>query len=106
LTVRKKADLEPEAKQKERARSQEPLDFATQQELKEEVIGVFVVTGERAEFRKVETGITGSTEIEVLSGLESGDQVVTGSYQVIRTMRNGARVKIDNRSNLVSAAKG
>ena len=41
--------------------------------------------GDKAEFRKVETGITGATDIEVLSGLKEGDQIVTGSYKVIRT---------------------
>ena len=39
-------------------------------------------SGEKAEFRKVETGITGSTDIEVLSGLKEGDQIITGSYKV------------------------
>jgi HlyD family secretion protein len=33
----------------------------------------------------------------VLSGLAEGDQIVTGSYKVIRTIRNAARVKVDNR---------
>ena len=42
--------------------------------------------GGKAVFKKVETGITGATEIEVLSGLNDGDQIVTGSYQVIRTI--------------------
>ena len=55
-------------------------------------------TGEKAEFRKVETGITGATDIEVLSGLKEGDEIVTGSYQVIRTMRNEAKIKVDNKA--------
>jgi HlyD family secretion protein len=46
----------------------------------------------------VETGITGATDIEVLSGLKDGDEIVTGSYQVIRTLRNEAQVKIDNKT--------
>ena len=37
----------------------------------------------------METGITGATDIEVTSGLKEGDEIVTGSYQVIRTIRNG-----------------
>jgi HlyD family secretion protein len=55
-----------------------------------------VVVNGKATFRKVETGITGSTDIEVLSGLNEGDQIVTGTYQVIRTIANDAQVKIDN----------
>jgi HlyD family secretion protein len=45
----------------------------------------------------VETGITGSTDIEVLSGLSEGDQIITGTYQVIRTIANDTLVKIDNK---------
>jgi len=61
---------------------------------KEEIQGVFVVGGDKkAKFVKVETGITGTTDIEVLSGLKEGDEIVTGSYKVLRTLRNGAGVK-------------
>jgi HlyD family secretion protein len=45
----------------------------------------------------VDTGITGATDIEVLNGLKENDQIVTGTYQVIRTIRNEAAVKIDNK---------
>ncbi len=94
LTVRQKGDLE---KIKPGAPAAQPSP-AQERAAKEEIQGVFVVNGERAEFRKVETGITGATEIEVLSGLKPGDQIVTGTYQVIRTLRNDTRVKVDNKS--------
>ena len=55
-------------------------------------------------FRKVETGITGATDIEVLSGLDDGDQIVTGTYQVIRTIRNETAVKVDNKPPVVKPA--
>jgi HlyD family secretion protein len=32
----------------------------------------------------------------VLSGLHEGDQIITGTYQVIRTIANDAQVKVDN----------
>ena len=64
---------------------------------------MFVIVKEKAEFRKVETGITGATDIEVLSGVQQGDQIVIGSYQAIRTMRPGAKVKVDNRNAVVGA---
>lgn len=61
---------------------------------KEEIQGVFVVGADKkAKFVKVETGITGTTDIEVVSGLKDGDEIVTGSYKVLRTLRNGAGVK-------------
>jgi HlyD family secretion protein len=55
-----------------------------------------VVRNKKAEFVKVDTGITGTTDIEVTSGLKEGDEIVTGSYKVLRTVKNGASVKIDN----------
>jgi HlyD family secretion protein len=45
---------------------------------------------------QVDTGITGTTDIEVLSGLKEGDEIVTGSYKALRSLKNGATVKIDN----------
>jgi HlyD family secretion protein len=92
LTVRTKGDLEP-PKTGVQAATIAPNDKS----LKEEVQGVFVVNNGKAEFRKVETGITGATDIEVLSGLKDGDQIITGSYKVIRTIRNDSPVKVDNR---------
>ena len=46
----------------------------------------------------METGITGATDIEVLNGLGEGDQIITGTYQVIRTIANDAQVKVDNKA--------
>ena len=42
------------------------------------------------------TGVTGTTDIEVVDGLKEGDEVITGSYKVLRTLRSGSSVKIDN----------
>ncbi len=92
LTMRTKGDLEP-PKTGVQASTIAPNDKS----LKEEIQGVFVVKDGKAEFHKVETGITGATDIEVLSGLNDGDQIITGSYKVIRTIRNAAPVKVDNR---------
>jgi HlyD family secretion protein len=80
-------------------------DPATVKANKEESQGVFVVIGgTKAEFRKVDTGITGSTDIEVTGGLNPGDVIVTGSYQTIRTIKNNAVVKIDNKPPVAKKA--
>lgn len=92
LTMRTKGDLEA-PKTGVEAASVAPNDKS----LKEELQGVFVVKNGKAEFHKVETGITGATDIEVTTGLNDGDQIITGSYKVIRTIRNAAPVKVDNR---------
>ncbi|MBU1370576.1 MAG: efflux RND transporter periplasmic adaptor subunit [Bacteroidetes bacterium] len=50
---------------------------------------VFVVEGNKAMLRKVETGIQDNTYIQVLSGLEAGDEVVTGPYRAVsKTLKN------------------
>jgi HlyD family secretion protein len=92
LTVRTRGDLEPRKSGGVQAASDPITEKAKRQELQ----GVFVVRNGKAEFVQVATGITGATDIEVLSGLKQGDQVITGTYKVIRTLRNFARVKINN----------
>jgi HlyD family secretion protein len=63
---------------------------------KKEIQGVFVIRGNKALFVPVKTGITGTTNIEVTDGLKAGDQIVTGSYQVLRTLKPGTTIKVDN----------
>jgi HlyD family secretion protein len=98
LTVRQKGDLEPPKKNDQKDNNNTPLNPVLEKARKEEVQGVFVINGEKAEFRKVETGITGATDIEVLSGLKENDELITGSYKVIRTLRNDTKVKVDNKA--------
>ena len=92
LTVRQKGQVQPQKPGKP-----PELSPAQQKAAKEEVQGVFVLKNGKAEFKAVKTGISGATDIEVLSGLNEGEQVVTGSYQVVRTIRNDAKVKVDNK---------
>ena len=97
LTIRRGADIDPAQAEKGSVQAAGP-----QKDLKakknDELQGVFVVRNKKAEFVPVETGITGTTDIEVLRGLKEGDEIVTGSYKVLRTMKPGASVKIDNTS--------
>jgi HlyD family secretion protein len=62
--------------------------------------GVFVVEKDkhgrqRAKFVPVTTGITGATDIEVLTGLNVGQEVVTGPYKTLRVLKDGALLKRD-----------
>jgi HlyD family secretion protein len=50
----------------------------------------------RVKFLPVTTGITGATDIEVVSGLTDGDEIVTGRYKVLRTLKAGTAIKVDN----------
>jgi HlyD family secretion protein len=62
--------------------------------------GVFVMRKDdrgkfRVHFVPVSTGITGATDIEVLSGLKEGDEIVTGPYKTLRGLKDNALVKRD-----------
>lgn len=58
----------------------------------EERAGVFVVRDQVAAFVPVTTGIIGGLLIEV-TGIEPGAQVVSGPFQVLRTLKDGDRVR-------------
>ncbi len=58
---------------------------------------VFCVEDGRAVAKQVKTGIQSDELIEILEGLEEGDEVITGSYRAIsKDLENGAEVRIDN----------
>jgi len=63
---------------------------------RKEVEGVFLVRDGRAEFMTIKMGIAGDKYFEVLGGLKSGDQVITGPYNSVRSMADGDLVKVDN----------
>jgi HlyD family secretion protein len=96
LTVRRQADLEPKSNDKGSVEAAAPQKTASKDKDKDEIQGVFVIRNHKAEFVPVSTGIAGTTDIEVLNGLKEGDEIVTGSYKVLRTLRPGASVKVDN----------
>ena len=89
LTMRDPSDLVDEKDRKEST-------SAARRDKKNEMQGVFVIRDKKSKFVPVETGIAGATDIEVKGGLQEGDEIVTGSYKVLRTLRQGVGVKIDN----------
>jgi HlyD family secretion protein len=96
LTVRQHADLEAAGSEKGSVQAAAPQKDASKDKKNEEVQGVFVIRNKKAEFVPLQTGVAGTTDIEVLGGLKEGDEIVTGSYKVLRTMKPGTSVKVDN----------
>ena len=94
LTVRKPEDL-VEDKDKKSSDASAPVTSAAKDK-RNEMQGVFLVRDKKSKFTAVETGIAGTTEIEVRSGLQEGDEIVIGSYKVLRTLRQGVSLKVDN----------
>lgn len=55
--------------------------------------GVFVIRNGIATFQPVRIGIAGDEYFEVLEGVQRGDSIVAGPYQVVRDMKDSARVR-------------
>jgi HlyD family secretion protein len=113
LAIRSRKQLEDAAKQKQitagkggnssvTLAASKPEQANGDASKKDDVQGVFVIRNGKAEFVQVQTGISGMTEIEVISGLKEGDEIVTGSYKALRTLRPDTPVKVDNSAPALS----
>jgi HlyD family secretion protein len=85
-----------------RRRTPEAMAAAAAAELKpgqtrKETEGVFVMRDGKAEFLPIKMGIAGDKYFEVLSGLKTGDEVITGPYNSVRGMADGDLVKVDKK---------
>jgi HlyD family secretion protein len=101
LAVRSRKDIEDAKKNSKGGSSGSvtlaaPPPSAPNDPKKDEIQGVFVVTGKKAVFKAVKTGISGVTDIEVTDGLQAGDEIVVGSYKALRTLKPEAQIKVDN----------
>jgi HlyD family secretion protein len=71
--------------------------------------GVYVIEADknkklRVKFVPVTTGITGTTDIEVLSGLTENEEIVTGPFKTLRVLKSGSLVKRDTEKPVVPAS--
>lgn len=97
LTLRTREQMEQQNNSPGSVHAAAPAtDVASKNKKKDEVQGVFVIREKKATFVPITTGITGTSDMEVLDGLKEGDEVITGSYKVLRTLRPGSSVKVDN----------
>lgn len=78
----------------ERVPNENPnVDTLKLKRLGKEAEGVFIARDGAATFRPVRVGIAGDEYFEVLDGLREGETIVAGTYQAIRDLRDGARVR-------------
>ena len=70
-------------------------EAAEDETTREEREGVFVVRQGRAVFVPVNTGIAGERYFEALGGVEEGDLVITGPFEVVRNLDDGDPVDPD-----------
>jgi HlyD family secretion protein len=62
---------------------------------RKEIEGVFIVRDNKAQFEQVKTGIAGEKFFEVINGLKDGDEVIVGPFSSVRTLADGAAVKVE-----------
>jgi len=56
--------------------------------------GVYILDkNNKVKFLEVTTGITGESDIEIVSGLQAGTEVITGPSRVLKTLKDGTSVK-------------
>lgn len=70
-----------------------PADTLRARFSKKEAEGVFVVRDGQATFRPVKVGVAGDEYFEVTDGLREGETIVAGTYQAIRDLKDGAKVR-------------
>ncbi|HEX5084322.1 MAG TPA: efflux RND transporter periplasmic adaptor subunit [Blastocatellia bacterium] len=79
------------------AQNQNPKD-------KKPVKGVFVIQNDKTVFAPVETGITGENDIEIKSGLSEGQEIVTGPYRQLRTLKVDQAIKREDKNKKTAGA--
>ncbi len=73
---------------------EKPVESKEKKEAEEEE-GVFAIEAGRVKFRTVAKGITGGMNIEIVSGLKEGQEIVTGPYNALRDLKDGTLIKSD-----------
>jgi HlyD family secretion protein len=71
----------------------------------DEMQGVFIIEDGKAVFREVMTGIADQQYIEIVSGIEDEQEIITGSFRILRELKDGDPVKVDN-SQLLALGRG
>ena len=67
---------------------------------------VFVKEGDKAKIRIVKTGIQDDTNIEIVSGLKKGDEVIVGPYSTVsKDLNSGDKVKIASKDKEIEKKK-
>ena len=61
---------------------------------------VFLKVGDKAKIRIIKTGIQDDTNIEILSGVKKGDNVITGPYTIVsKELNSGDKVTVKSENN-------
>jgi len=106
VTTRSAAELTTTADSEENSNEKETIeeeDDTVVEIAKDAVEVVFINKNGVAAMRQVKTGIQNSEFIEILSGLEKGEEVVTAPYRAIsKKLNNGSPLKVVTQEELFS----
>ncbi len=107
LTIREEDRARPEEDDEEADPTPEgPTGPLSRARVVQPVEGVFLYRDGAAHFAPVEVGIAGQEYFEVLTGLSEGDVVVSGPYQIVRTLSDGDPVTVAEPEEGRSSAAG
>jgi HlyD family secretion protein len=67
----------------------------TDEEEQEE--GVYIIKDNRVKFQTVQKGIMGELMVEIISGLEEGQEIATGPYNALRQLKNDTLIKAEEK---------
>ena len=72
--------------------------------------GVYVIDKGKVKFLPVQTGLSGELSVEVKDGLAAGQQIITGPFKALRTVKEGDKVMIEKEKkggpDAASASRG
>ena len=96
VASRTPSELEEEEGEKGDEKKKESRKRRSDREEEKEIEGVFIIDeNDEALFVPVKTGIADELSIEVEGELEEGQEVVSGPYKVLRTLKNGQALKVE-----------
>jgi len=66
--------------------------------------GVYVVRDGKVHFVQIKTGLAGELSVQVVSGLKEGEEIVTGPFKALRTIKDGDAVVAEKEKKKAGAA--
>lgn len=86
-------------REKEVAKDAAPATSSAAKAQEEEGVYKFDPASQKVAFTPVTTGISGESSIEIVTGLKTGDEIVTGPFKSLRDIKDGDRVKLEKKKD-------
>lgn len=86
-------------REKEVAKDTAPATSSAAKSQEEEGVYKFDPASQKVAFTPVTTGISGESSIEIVTGLKTGDEIVTGPFKSLRDIKDGDRVKLEKKKD-------